>query len=170
MTTEPELERLRAELRLLRQLFESPGSAEVYPACSLENRLNVLLAEDNDLIAVLTTRLLQRDGHLVRRATTGREAVEAARKHSFDLVLMDLQMPEMDGVEAAQLIRSDERVRGLAPCTIWALTANAMVEELERCRAAGMNDAFTKPIGFAQLRERLALLSSRAASSMRSSG
>ncbi len=128
---------------------------------SLDDELSVLLAEDNELIAVLTTRLLQRDGHLVRRVTTGREAVDAARERTFDLVLMDLQMPEMDGLEATQLIRADERGRGLSPCTIWALTANPVIEELDECRAAGMNDTFTKPIDFAQLRERLSSLSSR---------
>lgn len=154
------VERTQAETRALRDLFTKPTDGGAWPTCTLQNRLHVLVAEDNDLIALLNQRLLERDGHLVWRVTNGRDAVEAMRGAQFDLVLMDVQMPELDGVDATREIRAEEAASGREPCAIWALTA-AADDELTRCMKAGADAAFAKPFGFHQMRERLAPLLER---------
>jgi CheY-like chemotaxis protein len=98
--------------------------------------------------------MLRRDGHDVIIADDGAQAVEAASRERFDLILMDMQMPIMDGIEATHAIR---RLAGLARTTpIIALTANAMCDEIERCRAAGMDGHLSKPIDRERLRATLA--------------
>ena len=92
----------------------------------------------------LAVRLLQGRGHRVVVAASGREAVEALAHESFDLVLMDLQMPDMDGFEATAAIR--ERERGAGHIPIVAMTAHALKRDEERCRAAGMDGYVSKPI------------------------
>jgi len=89
--------------------------------------------------------MLKRAGHSVQAAANGRQAVIAVQIGDFDVVLMDMEMPEMDGIEATRAIRRlDERVRHIP---IVALTANAFLEDQQRCREAGMNDFLPKPIG-----------------------
>jgi two-component system, sensor histidine kinase and response regulator len=107
--------------------------------------LRVLLAEDNTVNQRLAVRLLEKRGHRVTVAANGREALEALEKESFDLVFMDVQMPEMDGLEATAAIREREKDRGCHQ-PIVALTAHAMKGDEEKCLAAGMDGYLTKPI------------------------
>src|SRR6202022_1671902 len=90
-------------------------------------------------------RLLEKRGHRVVVAGNGREALDALEKGNFDLVLMDVQMPEMDGLEATASIREKEKTSGLHQPII-ALTAHAMKGDREKCLAAGMDGYLTKPI------------------------
>jgi two-component system sensor histidine kinase/response regulator len=112
--------------------------------------LRVLLAEDNPVNQRLAKRLLEKRGHLVSIAGSGREAVEALQAGNFDLVLMDIQMPEMDGLEATVAIRKAEISSGKHQHIV-ALTAHAMKGDQERCLAAGMDDYLTKPIRLQEL-------------------
>jgi PAS domain S-box-containing protein len=112
--------------------------------------LRILLAEDNPVNQRLALRLLEKRGHVVRVAGNGREAVCAAAADEFDVVLMDVQMPEMDGCEAAAAIRAAERPGG-PHVPIVAMTAHAMKGDRERCLAAGMDDYLAKPIQAADL-------------------
>ena len=107
--------------------------------------LRVLVAEDNAVNQRLAARLLEKRGHRVTVTANGREAVEALANHNFDLVLMDIQMPEMDGFEATAVIREKEMHDG-THIPIIALTANAMKGDRERCLAAGMDGYLSKPI------------------------
>ena len=107
--------------------------------------LRVLLAEDNIVNQRLAVRLLEKRGHRVVVAATGLETLQALEKESFDLVLMDVQMPEMDGLEATVAIREKEKGTGLHQ-PIVALTAHAMKGDREKCMAIGMDGYLTKPI------------------------
>jgi CheY-like chemotaxis protein len=108
-------------------------------------RLNILLAEDNAVNQMLATRMLEKMGHTVVLAQTGKAAVEAQATQRFDLIFMDVQMPEMDGYEATAAIRERERATG-EHIPIIAMTANAMVGDRERCLRAGMDKYLSKPI------------------------
>jgi PAS domain S-box-containing protein len=112
--------------------------------------LRVLVAEDNAVNQRLATRLLEKRGHRVTVAGNGREAIDALAKQTFDLVLMDVQMPEMDGLEATAVIRENEKHNG-SHLPIIALTAHAMKGDRERCLAAGMDDYLSKPIRWQEL-------------------
>lgn len=112
--------------------------------------LRVLIAEDNELNKKLSLRLLGKLGIEAEAVSDGRQAVDAVSKKAFDMILMDCQMPEMDGFEATAIIREKERNHRHTP--ICALTANAMDGDRERCLAAGMDDYLCKPIGLDQLR------------------
>jgi len=103
----------------------------------------ILLVEDNELNQEVATELLQDAGFIVHLAANGLIALEMVRANAYDLVLMDMQMPVMDGVTATREIRAEERFKGLP---IVAMTANAMQADRERCLAAGMNDHIAKPI------------------------
>ena len=107
--------------------------------------LRVLLAEDNAVNQRLAVRLLEKRGHHVVVVGNGRDALEALEKGSFDLVFMDVQMPEMDGLEATAAIRDKEKSSGLHQPII-ALTAHAMKGDREKCLAGGMDGYLTKPI------------------------
>jgi len=107
------------------------------------NGARVLLVEDNSINQQVATELLEQAGFVVTVANNGREAVQAVNKSEFDLVLMDIQMPEMDGYEATQTIREESRFDSLP---IVALTAHAMAGENEKCFKIGMNDYLSKPI------------------------
>ena len=117
-------------------------------------RLRILLAEDNRTNQILATRLLEKRGHDVVVAGSGEEALEALEKQAFDLVLMDVQMPTMDGLQATRAIRKAELKSG-KHIPIIAMTAHAMVGDMERCLEAGMDDYITKPIRPHQLVELL---------------
>jgi CheY-like chemotaxis protein len=107
--------------------------------------LKVLLAEDNTVNQRLAVRLLEKRGHRVVVAANGLEALGALKKESFDLVFMDVQMPEMDGMEATAAIREEEKRSG-GHVPVIALTAHAMKGDREKCLAAGMDGYLTKPI------------------------
>ena len=113
-------------------------------------RLRILLAEDNRVNQVLAVRLLEKRGHEVVVARNGEEALEALDKQAFDLILMDVQMPEMDGLQATVVIRKGEMKTG-KHIPIIAMTAHAMAGDKERCLEAGMDDYLTKPIRPEQL-------------------
>jgi CheY-like chemotaxis protein len=108
-------------------------------------KLRVLLAEDNPINQKLAVRILQNQGHWVKVANDGEEAVAAARSGEFDVILMDVQMPNMSGLEAAAAIRTLERGTGRHVPMV-ALTAHAMKGDQERCLAAGMDGYVSKPI------------------------
>jgi CheY-like chemotaxis protein len=114
--------------------------------------LRVLLAEDNSVNQRLISRLLEKRGHEVDVVGNGVEALHALANKNYDLVLMDMQMPELDGLETTARIRMNEAA-GDKHQAIVALTANAMSEDEERCRAAGMDGYLTKPIQFDKLDE-----------------
>jgi len=140
---------------IARVLAQEPGQRATLPSAMLsadlpERRLTVLLAEDNTVNQRLATSLLERRGHKVVIAGNGREAVEAMQRQSFDVVLMDVQMPEMGGFEATETIRSLERENGNRT-PIVAMTAHAMKGDRERCLTAGMDEYLTKPLDPKQL-------------------
>jgi PAS domain S-box-containing protein len=116
--------------------------------------LRVLLAEDNAVNQVLAARLLEKRGHRVTVAGNGKEALAALEKDSFDVVLMDVQMPEMDGFEATAAIREIEKTSG-NHLPVIAMTAHAMAGDRERCLQAGMDDYIAKPIRLEALEELL---------------
>jgi CheY-like chemotaxis protein len=117
--------------------------------------LRILLAEDNAVNQRLTVSMLQKKGHEVVVAGDGKAALAALEERSFDLVLMDVQMPKMDGLEATAAIR--EREKGSkAHIPIIAMTAHAMKGDRERCLAAGMDDYVSKPLKSAELFEAIA--------------
>jgi signal transduction histidine kinase/ActR/RegA family two-component response regulator len=117
-------------------------------------KLSVLLAEDNTVNQKIACRFLEKEGHRVTVASDGRQALAALDRENFDVVLMDVQMPEMDGFEATAAIRARERDTGKR-LPIIAMTAHAMAGDRERCLAAGMDNYVAKPISARELIELL---------------
>ena len=114
------------------------------------NRLRILVAEDNHINQHLAVKLLEHLGHTAVVVENGKEAVAAAQKGPFDLVFMDVQMPEMDGLEATATIRAQETTGG-PHIPIVAMTAHAMIGDREQCLKAGMDGYLSKPISAQQL-------------------
>jgi two-component system, sensor histidine kinase and response regulator len=110
------------------------------------NAHRVLLAEDNKTNRIVATQILKKLGYTVDIAANGRQAVENFGQKTYDIILMDCQMPEMDGYEATRQIRQLENSQHLKPVQIIAMTASVMAGDHEFCLAAGMNDYTTKPI------------------------
>ena len=133
----------------------SPVAAEVQQPPKDEKlssrQFRILLSEDNPVNQRLAVRMLEKMGHLVAVAQTGKEALDALRTEKFDLVLMDLQMPEMDGFAATREIRKAEQ-GGQDHLPVIAMTAHAMKGDREECLAAGMDDYLAKPINSEELR------------------
>lgn len=123
-----------------------------------EAHLRILVAEDNPTNQMLLKVMLQRQGHAVTVAHHGREAVEQFGQQPFDVILMDMQMPEMDGLDATREIRRLEMAQGLPQTPIIAITANAMAGDREKCLEVGMNDYLPKPIKLAELRAKLSAI------------
>ena len=112
--------------------------------------LHVLVAEDNEFNALLVKQLLLRRGHSVRLASNGRAALDLAQDRIFDLLLLDVHMPEMDGFQVVSAVRERERAWG-RHLPVIALTARSRKEDRERCLAAGMDDFVCKPVRAADL-------------------
>jgi signal transduction histidine kinase/CheY-like chemotaxis protein len=153
---------------LLQTLIEALQTArpQMPPARSLASSLpmagpglHILLVEDNAVNQAVTVRALERNGHHVLLAHNGREAVTLVSQGHFDLILMDIQMPEMDGYEATAAIREKERETG-SHTPIVAMTAHAMKTDQERCLTAGMDDFISKPIHLNELIQKVEQFSS----------
>lgn len=129
------------------QTFDPTSTQEIVAAIDLRG-MKVLLAEDNIFNQAVALEVLGKQGCEVTIASNGKEAVEAFAAKPFDIVLMDLQMPEMDGIEAARAIRAQE-TSGRVP--IIALTAHAFIDYRERCLEAGMDEHLSKPIRVSEL-------------------
>jgi CheY-like chemotaxis protein/HPt (histidine-containing phosphotransfer) domain-containing protein len=128
-----------------------PEAASQQEAQTLVRPLKILLAEDSVVNQRLAVGLLERHGHEIIVANNGQEAINALARQSFDLVLMDVQMPELDGLEATRRIRSREQQAGNGHVPIIAMTAHALKGDRERCLAAGMDEYVSKPIREQQL-------------------
>ena len=124
--------------------------------------LRILVAEDHPVNQQLIFRLLERRGHKVTIAGDGRQAVDAYARDTFDLIVMDVQMPVMDGFEATAAIRALEKTTGVH-VPIVAVTAHAMDGDRERCLQAGMDDYMSKPIHTPTLLAFVAKFGTRAA-------
>src|SRR5439155_23374712 len=120
--------------------------------------LRILLAEDNAVNQKVALKILDKLGYRADVASNGLEALEALERQSFDVVLMDVQMPEMDGLDASR--RICERWPDESRPRIIAMTANAMIEDREACFAAGMDDYVAKPVRREELAEALTRASS----------
>jgi PAS domain S-box-containing protein len=118
---------------------------EMSPSIEAVTALRILVAEDNAVNRVVARKLLENQGHHVVMATTGKEALAALRSENYDVILMDVQMPDMDGFETTRAIRATEKYSGRHQRII-ALTASAMSGDREKCLAAGMDGYLTKPI------------------------
>jgi two-component system, sensor histidine kinase and response regulator len=128
-----------------------PRAGAAAPLAVVDTPRRILLAEDNTINQQVAVTLLRRRGHHVTVAGNGREALDHLRTQEFDLVLMDVQMPQMGGFEATAAIRADESASGRR-LPIFAMTAHAMKGDRERCLEAGMDDYISKPL------DRVALL------------
>ena len=143
-----------ALVRLLTQSGEHSAAPRSERIVAATKGMDILLAEDNLVNQLVMQKLLAKRGHRVTIAGTGRAAIEAVARARFDLVLMDVQMPEVDGFDATRAIRRAEA--GAARRTpIVALTAHAMSGDRERCLASGMDGYMTKPINPKELDESL---------------
>jgi two-component system, sensor histidine kinase and response regulator len=138
------------------QLLDKPTHKEPAPLLTRhtlreeKNRIRILLAEDNAVNQTLAVRILEKRGYSVTAVPDGQAALEAFQTGTFELVLMDLQMPRMDGLEATAAIREIEELTG-GHVPIVAMTANALVGDREKCLAAGMDGYVSKPIRTSEL-------------------
>jgi signal transduction histidine kinase/DNA-binding response OmpR family regulator len=146
------LRALGAQLQIQSAQAGKPASPSNGARAHSIEPLRILLAEDNIVNQKVVLRVLEREGHRVVVAGNGREALAALEREVFHLVLMDVQMPEMDGFEAASAIRARERFTGVR-LPIVAMTAHAMSGDRERCLAAGMDGYIAKPVHKAELLE-----------------
>jgi len=138
-------------------LAQSSGSDAITPPSAsavVGDRLDLLLAEDNEVIRIFMTTLLERLGHRVTCVANGRAAVETVADHAFDAVLMDMQMPVMDGLEATRAIRNLAGSRGATP--VFALTADAAASRRSKYETVGLAGFLTKPLDMAMLSAALA--------------
>ncbi len=138
----PELEKQELPEETVSSEYESSDDQVNY-----ENRkkIHILLAEDNDISQEWQLRTLERQGYTVEIANNGEEVLEGLKKKHFDIVLMDVQMPKMDGIKATQAIRSSTDNTFNPEIPIIAVTAHAFEEEKEKCLKAGMNSCVIKP-------------------------
>jgi CheY-like chemotaxis protein len=134
--------------QLERPLIEEPvENKKLSVDFSKRYPLRILITEDNPINYKLAERVLSKLGYTPQKALNGKEAIEAVKQAEYDVILMDVQMPEMDGLEATRIIRSLERRQPI----IIAMTANAMQGDREACLEAGMDDYISKPIKLEEL-------------------
>ena len=134
----------------------APDDAAAVPAVKAsQSSLRILVAEDNAVNQIIATKLLRKMGHVPDIVSNGQEAVEALGRAAYDIVLMDCQMPEMDGFEATSVIRASQDPR-IAKTRIIALTANAMSGDRDKCLLVGMNGYVSKPMKPALLAQEIA--------------
>jgi CheY-like chemotaxis protein len=133
------------QLRDVAIAIAAANSNNLLPAPREIKNLHVLLAEDNVINQTIAVRVLEKRGHVVTVAENGQAALHASATQSFDLILMDIQMPGMDGLEATAAIRKKEIATG-AHMPVIAMTAHALKGDKERCLAAGMDGYVSKPI------------------------
>lgn len=153
-----------AILKVLGNGQAQPNGADLVTRHSLREEkagLRILLAEDNTVNQRLAQRLLEKRGYLVKVAANGREVLAALDKSRFDIILMDVQMPEMGGLEATAAIREKEKSSG-GHLPIIAMTARAMAGDREECLAAGMDEYVSKPVQAQQLLDAIQRLSTHA--------
>ncbi|ADK82196.1 response regulator [Sediminispirochaeta smaragdinae] len=112
---------------------------------------HILIAEDDGISRLYIATVLGKRGFSTAEADNGLEAVHLATQREFDLILMDVNMPEMNGMEATQLIRAHEKKQGAIPVPVIALTAHAYAEDIKACKAVGMSDCLAKPFSERQL-------------------
>jgi signal transduction histidine kinase/CheY-like chemotaxis protein len=150
---------LAAMLAALSQRSTENGSSPVlvtrHTLRESTRKLRILVAEDNPVNQAVITRVLQKMGHTPVLAHNGKEALALASAETFDIVFMDVQMPEMDGLAATAAIREVEKKRG-THLPIFAMTAHAMKGDRERCLEAGMDGYITKPVRFSDIEQTLA--------------
>jgi signal transduction histidine kinase/ligand-binding sensor domain-containing protein/CheY-like chemotaxis protein len=133
--------------------YQPSSTAERNSLISAKGRcLSILLAEDNPINRRLAVALLEKMGHAVTVVENGKEAVTSCLQSNFDLVLMDVQMPEMDGITATAMIRAHEKTNGKRTPVV-AMTAHAMIGDRDYCVAAGMDGYLAKPISSKELQE-----------------
>jgi signal transduction histidine kinase/ActR/RegA family two-component response regulator len=118
--------------------------------------LNILLVDDVKVNLIVLSSMLQHMGHITETATNGKQAIDLMRKHRYDMVFMDCQMPEMDGYECTQQVRVNETSILAPKVPIIAVTAHAMTGDKDRCLASGMDDYISKPIDHHELQSKLA--------------
>ncbi|AOZ06391.1 transporter substrate-binding domain-containing protein [Cupriavidus malaysiensis] len=132
------------------------AAAQATPMPAPARRLHVLVADDHAVNRLLLCQQLAFLGHRTTCVENGRQALQAWHEDRFDAVITDRHMPEMNGLALAKAIRDDERSRGLAPCLVLGLTADARKEEIAACVEAGMDDCLVKPLGLDRLEQVLA--------------
>jgi hypothetical protein len=144
------------ELQLTEQSVSAPGQPiSRHSLREARLRLNILLVEDHPTNQKLALGLLEKWGHLATLAQNGQEAIDILDRQSFDVVLMDMQMPVMGGIDATKRIRAREAALHLPRTPIIAMTAAAMQDDRDACLAAGMDDYVSKPIKVGELQEKL---------------
>ncbi|SEO97167.1 hybrid sensor histidine kinase/response regulator [Mucilaginibacter sp. OK283] len=126
---------------------QKPAKDGLSKELAIKYPLNILIAEDNAINQKVAKQILNKMGYQPDIAVNGREAIDAVAARPYDVILMDIQMPEMDGLEATRHIRKNMAIQPI----IIAMTANAMVEDKEACLQAGMNDYLSKPMKLAEI-------------------
>jgi len=144
------IERIRADVAMLDHTVPVPAIAAV-PANQESRCLKILLAEDNPVNALVSREFFKRRGHDVREVVSGEAAIEAAAEETFDLILMDIHMPGLDGIEATKRIRRSEFMARRKRTPIVALTADVLETGKQACQDVGMDGFLTKPIDTAEL-------------------
>ena len=144
------IDRIRADAAALDRAAPLAAIAAV-PAGETARRLKILLAEDNPVNALVSRELFKRRGHDVREVVSGEGAIEAALEETFDLILMDIHMPGLDGIEATKRIRRNEFMARQKRTPIVALTADVLETGRQACQDVGMDGFLSKPIDTAEL-------------------
>jgi CheY-like chemotaxis protein len=124
----------------------NPQLAAIATVANREHTPAILLAEDNPINALIASTMLEDLPYRIDHVTNGKEAFQKASHYPYHLILMDINMPDMDGFMTTQAIREWEQVNTLYNTPIIALTANALTDDREKCLAAGLNDYLAKPV------------------------